>query len=119
MYKRQDKIDVLGLGGDPLHAPSNTIPSFWASLAGGAAGFVCNVQMSKDKFLFCAEHHYFKDASQKEINYSDLTWEKIKELDAGERFHSMEIDESDVPTGSIGSDRPWAANRESQRLRHA
>ncbi len=109
------KISILGLGGDALMAPEHTETAFWASLGGGADGFVSGVRLSKDKIVVCTNYDDFESTCGVTGKASEMDWEEISKLDAGFMFRSTVIGSDGQPTGERGKDKPWEGNLPKKR----
>ncbi|KAM8908656.1 glycerophosphoinositol inositolphosphodiesterase GDPD2 [Spinachia spinachia] len=92
-----EKPKLIGHRGAPMLAPENTMMSFDRSIACGVAAFETDVQVSKDRIPFLM-HDYKSgflrrttDVEEKFPNEdfshsSNLTWEQLHRLNAGEWF---------------------------------
>ncbi len=85
-----DTVEVTGHRGASDDYPENTMIAFRAAAREGADWIELDVQQSKDGILYVAHDSNFLRVSGVDANSYDLTWEEIKQLDAGaymgERF---------------------------------
>ncbi|XP_067374345.1 glycerophosphoinositol inositolphosphodiesterase GDPD2 isoform X2 [Channa argus] len=92
-----DKPKLFGHRGAPMLAPENTMMSFRRSISCGVTAFETDVQISKDRipFLMHDQNQEFllrttnvkRVFPNKPFNKStDLTWEELQSLNAGEWF---------------------------------
>ncbi|XP_049897499.1 glycerophosphoinositol inositolphosphodiesterase GDPD2 isoform X2 [Epinephelus moara] len=96
--KLPEKPKLIGHRGAPMLAPENTMMSFNRSIACGVTAFETDVQVSKDRVPFLMHDHNFSgfllrttDVKEKfpdaDFSYSsNLTWEELQSLNAGEWF---------------------------------
>ncbi|XP_041693660.1 glycerophosphoinositol inositolphosphodiesterase GDPD2 isoform X1 [Coregonus clupeaformis] len=91
------KPNLIGHRGAPMLAPENTLMSFIKSVECGVIAFETDVQLSKDRVPYLMHDHnsHFlrrtTDVLQKfpgkDLNHStNLTWEELQELNAGDWF---------------------------------
>ncbi|KAK2848972.1 hypothetical protein Q5P01_008806 [Channa striata] len=92
-----DKPKLFGHRGAPMLAPENTMMSFNRSIACGVSAFETDVQLSKDRIPFLMHDHntdfLLRTTNVKEVfpdtlfnSSTDLTWEELQTLNAGEWF---------------------------------
>lgn len=94
---------VLGLGGDAVSAPQDTLVAYWSALAAGAGGLAIHVGEARDGTLVCAPPSDEDVLSQG--------------TDAAESFTPRGIDDAGcavVPDASS----PWAPAWDRPALRH-
>ncbi|XP_068571124.1 glycerophosphoinositol inositolphosphodiesterase GDPD2 isoform X2 [Cebidichthys violaceus] len=92
-----EKPKLIGHRGAPMLAPENTMMSFNRSIACGVTAFETDVQLSKDRVPFLMHDHTAgfllrtTNVKKKFLNEdfshsSNLTWEELQSLNAGEWF---------------------------------
>ncbi|KAG7225776.1 hypothetical protein INR49_014427 [Caranx melampygus] len=92
-----EKPKLIGHRGAPMLAPENTMMSFNRSIACGVKAFETDVQLSKDRvpflmhdnkseFLLRTTDVKEKFPNQRFTSSSNLTWEELQRLNAGEWF---------------------------------
>ncbi|KAG7518408.1 glycerophosphoinositol inositolphosphodiesterase GDPD2 isoform X1 [Solea senegalensis] len=92
-----EKPKLIGHRGAPMLAPENTMMSFKSSVACGVTAFETDVQVSKDRIPFLMHDNgsdfLLRTTNVKEkfpgkrFKYStDLTWEELQSLNAGDWF---------------------------------
>ncbi|XP_041800287.1 glycerophosphoinositol inositolphosphodiesterase GDPD2 isoform X2 [Chelmon rostratus] len=92
-----EKPKLIGHRGAPMLAPENTMMSFNRSIACGVTAFETDVQLSKDRIPFLMHDHnpgfLLRTTNVKEkfpdkdfSHGTNLTWEELQSLNAGEWF---------------------------------
>ncbi|XP_054453625.1 glycerophosphoinositol inositolphosphodiesterase GDPD2 isoform X2 [Anoplopoma fimbria] len=95
--KLPDKPKLIGHRGAPMLAPENTMMSFERSIKCGVTAFETDVQLSKDRIPFLMHDHtsgFLRRTTNvkekfpnKDFSLStNLTWEELQSLNAGEWF---------------------------------
>ncbi|XP_068442780.1 glycerophosphoinositol inositolphosphodiesterase GDPD2 [Clinocottus analis] len=95
--KLPEKPKLFGHRGAPMLAPENTMMSFNRSIACGVTAFETDVQLSKDRIPFLMHDHnsgFLRRTTNvkekfpnKDFSHSsNLTWEELQSLNAGEWF---------------------------------
>ncbi|XP_028444549.1 glycerophosphoinositol inositolphosphodiesterase GDPD2 [Perca flavescens] len=96
-HELPDKPKLIGHRGAPMLAPENTMMSFNRSIACGVTAFETDVQLSKDRIPFLMHDHstsflrrttnVIEKFPGKDFSHStNLTWEELQSLNAGEWF---------------------------------
>lgn len=80
------KIMVTSHRGYSAVAPENTLPSFEAAIDAGADCAELDVQLTKDGVVMLTHDTNLKRTTGKDANIYDLTYEEVKQLDAGSFF---------------------------------
>lgn len=80
------KINVISHRGANKYAPQNTVPAFQKSLEIGIDGFETDVHMSADGHLVICHNYTVDETSNGMGNVSDMTLERLRELDFGSYF---------------------------------
>lgn len=88
---------IIGHRGAPRRAPENTMASFAAALALGAAGVELDVQLSRDGVLVVIHDLTLDRTTSGTGPVSDLTFAELRALDAGRSFSPAFADER-IPT---------------------
>lgn len=78
---------VFGHRGARAYAPMNTLPSFELALEQGADGVELDVQLTKDGKLVVIHDFTVDGTTDGKGAVKDLTFDEIRSLDAGIRFH--------------------------------
>lgn len=92
-----EKPKLIGHRGAPMLAPENTMMSFNRSIACGVTAFETDVQLSKDRIPFLMHDNgsqfLLRTTNVKEkfpgkdfSHSTNLTWEELQSLNAGEKF---------------------------------
>ena len=79
-------IEVSAHRGDSLHCPENTISAFQSAIDLGADWLEIDVQQTADRQLVISHDANLKRTTGKRALISNLTYDEIRELDAGSYF---------------------------------
>lgn len=95
--KDQKQITTVAHRGASSYAPENTMPAFEKSVDMKAEMLEVDVQMSKDGELVVIHDHTIDRTTDGRGAVKDLTYEEIRNLDAGNHF-SKEFAGEKIPT---------------------
>lgn len=89
--------NVISHRGANKYAPQNTIPAFKKSLEIGVDGFETDVHLSADGHIVICHNYAVDETSDGIGNVSDMTFERLRELDFGSYF-SKKFKGTQIPT---------------------
>ena len=98
---------IWAAGGESLCAPEDTIPAYWGALGAGADGLALGVQLTEDNVPVCCSN--LTPGGGKGQKVGKLTAGGLRDIDAGAKFRSTELDKKHQPVGT-GDDFPWVGH---------
>ena len=104
----QVSLPVYGLHGESHAAPMDTLVSYWAALGAGARGITAGLQMTNDGYLVCCPGNTLTQNSGSPYLVSNISWQELRNFDAGANFRSVVLDADNQPGGEQGEETPWA-----------
>jgi glycerophosphoryl diester phosphodiesterase len=80
------ECNVISHRGANKYAPQNTMPAFLKSLEIGCDGFETDVHLTADGYIVICHNYTVDETSNGMGNVSDMTLERLRELDFGSYF---------------------------------